>query len=170
MITKRMFLLSTFGVITLGIIAYLYTAKPSIPSLVPCDNSISRCVVLDEINKLRSAKGLSALSFDKKLCLAAKRFVDDSEAKYPNKVRTSTYTTGIGFSQTASSSFTPLDMWVEIERKNSGSSIISDDSALLSFKNSDEIYLDKITYGCVAISSGNVGYKPFAIFLGGVKQ
>jgi hypothetical protein len=143
-------------------------------------NNLYRATVVDLINKERTNKGLSQLVIDEDLCKVAALIADDRESAYPNKINTSAlinpkYKNYVkDYSKVEQLELSYNDILINLYKRTKSPISFSDNNLVKTFTEQNGLgynALDpKLSNGCVAVSSGQVGYKPFAYFIGGVKK
>ena len=128
---------------------------------------------IDLINKERISRNLKQIKVDENLCNLAQILADDSEKAYPNKINTfnSKYRALLKEYPThISSSITTSDVLIDLLKKSNGPQVLIEEEEIAQKVISDEQAINpEITRGCTAVSSGKIGYKVFAYFIGAVK-
>lgn len=134
-------------------------------------------ISLDLINQERTNRGLKKIEIDENLCTLAKMLAEDRELAYPEKIDDSPFSNPKykpfikDYSSYIATVLTINDVLVKAY-KDEGVTIplfTDEQIAKQSIKNGEAI-VPEITHGCSAISSGKIGYKSYAYFIGGVKK
>lgn len=137
--------------------------------------------VMNQINSKRIELGYNSLEIDNNLCLLAQKIADDSERNYPNEINQSLNTSTEykdyleEYSTYKTTKMTISDVLVEAVGQNKASLKFSDDQLVASFTNTDSplsgaAMTPELNSGCIGVSSNEIGYKPFAYFVGGIKK
>lgn len=137
--------------------------------------------IMNEINKKRQEAGLKKLVIDNNLCDLAQKLAEDSEKNYPDEfigaLNTSpSYKNYLeDYATYKSNQLTISDVLVEKVGANKSMLAFTDEHLVTRFTNTNDpidttAMSSELEYGCLGISSGEVGYKPFAYFIGGVKK
>lgn len=134
--------------------------------------STVRNEVIDLINKDRLSKNLKKIEVDENLCLVARSLAEESERMYPEKLSVNLYNEPYkkyvkNYSKTQQFTSTYSDVLVKAMGKNAPPLSFSSESLARQYSEGIE---SNLTDGCVAASTGKVGYKPYAYFVGGVRK
>lgn len=182
-------------IVVLGVIAviayYFYNSQAGTISQTPIKNNNNsssssvqnvpeyRLQVIEGINKKRLELGYKALDIDNNLCALAKLLAEERAVNYPNEVKQDILTDPKykvyikNYSNVQQLKFTVNDIFVKAAKEKNQKISFTDDYLIEAYVNTDNAIASpmqsKLTNGCVAISPENVGYKPFAFFVGSVK-
>jgi len=138
-----------------------------------------RSDVLTELNNIRSGKGLNILKTDSNICKVASMLAEDSERSYPDPIDRNLFTNLSykeylkNYSNYDLNKLTINDLLADLNKKTGMLTSFPDDQLVRAFSSEDSYGAamnPKLTHGCVAVSSGDVGYKPFAYFVGATEK
>jgi hypothetical protein len=137
---------------------------------------------MEGINNKRVQMKLEPFKLDENLCLLAQKLAEDSEMSYPDLFTGSFYNSPIykeyiqDFKKYEANRVTLNDILVERAQGDKSLLYLDQDYVITSFtteSNSTKTpaaFNPELTHGCVGVSSGKFGYKPFAYFIGAVKK
>lgn len=132
---------------------------------------------VDLINQERVNRGLKKIETDENLCTLTKMLADDRELSYPEKINDNLFSNSKykeyikDYSNYVTAVLTLNDVLIKAYN-NKGVAIplfTAEQIAQQSIAGGQAV-APEITHGCSAISSGKIGYKPYAYFIGGVKK
>lgn len=134
-------------------------------------------LAIDLINQERIKRGLRKIEIDENLCVLAKMLAEDREAAYPKDINESLFTNSRykpyikDYLKYVISSLTVNDILVKFyKEKGINVPLFTDEQIAQQSIVDGQALTPEITNGCSAVSSGSIGYKPYAYFIGGVKK
>ena len=132
---------------------------------------------VDLINQERTNRGLNQIQTDENLCRLAKMLADDRESSYPERIDDSLlsnpkYKPYIkDYSNYVTAVITLNDVLIEAYKsKGIVVPLFTEEQIARQSIVGGQAIAPEITHGCSAMSSGKIGYKPYAYFIGGVKK
>ncbi|MDA1316761.1 MAG: hypothetical protein O3B87_01910 [bacterium] len=137
--------------------------------------------VMDGINAKRTELNLKPLEIDDNLCQLAQKLSDDSEVAYPDELNLGLLQSDLTYKEYLqeyslyeSNKLTVNDVLVEAVGGQKEFLKFNEDSLIRNFTQESGLGNSSLTpeleYGCVGASTGELGYKPFGYFVGGIKK
>lgn len=128
---------------------------------------------LNRLNSYRQQAGLKPINLNQQLCTLGKLTATHDEQVYPQKTvetnepQFAKYRQG--FVKVGSDVRTTSDLLIKAQKLEYKATINEEWLSDFPDKDSEVAMYSALTDGCVAVSPGGIGYKQFAVFVGGVK-